>query len=91
MPRHILIGSSHGQPVANDAPMKDFVCALVEIVVAERSTEQLFADQALTDCLWFVLMKNRSLHDFGGDPWPEASVAEAVRSHLGKLRAAKRN
>ena len=71
--------------------MTDFVGALVEIAVADRSTEQLFADKALTDCLRFVLMKNRSLHDIGGDPWPEASVAEAVRSHLSKLRAAKRN
>jgi hypothetical protein len=91
MPRNTLIGSSLGQPAADHATMADFVCALVEIAVADHSTEQLFAETALTHCLRFVLKKNRGLDDFGGDPWPEASVAKAVRSHLNKLRVARQN
>jgi hypothetical protein len=90
MPRPTLI-ESLPEPAVDHATMTDFVSTLVEIAVAGRSAEQLFADAALNDCLRFVLMKNRALQDFGIQPWPEASMAEAVRSHFDRLRAAKRH
>ena len=91
MPRTTFIGSFPGEPVDDTATMMDFVHSLVEIAVADRSPEQLFAEATLNDCLHFVLTKNSGLNEFGNDPWPEASVAWAVRSHLDRLRAAKRH
>jgi len=91
MPRTTLIGSLPGKSIEDIATMQDFVRVLVEIVVADYTAEQLFADDALNDCLRLVLAKNRGLHDFGGTPWPEDSLARAARSHLDGLRAAKRH
>jgi len=91
MPRTTLIGSLPGEPIDDTATTQDFVRLLVEIAVADYTAEQLFADAALNDCLRLVLAKNRGLHDFGGTPWPEDGLAQAARSHLCALRAAKRH
>ena len=91
MPRTTLIGPLPGKSTDDGATMQDFVRVLIEIAIADYSTEQLFADGALSDCLRLVLAKNRGLHDFGGTPWPEDRLAQAARSHLTALRAAKRH
>jgi len=91
MPRTTLIGPPLVQPTDDNAAMQDFVRVLVDIAAADYTAEQLFADDALHDCLRVVLAKNRGLPDFGGNPWPEACLVQAARSHLNALRVAKRH
>ena len=91
MPRTTLIGPLPGQPMDDNATMQNFARVLVEIAAADYTAEQLFADDASNDCVRLVLAKNRGLHDFGGAPWPEDSLAQAARSHLNALRAARRH
>jgi hypothetical protein len=91
MPRTTFIGPSPSKPIDDNATMQDFARVLVEIAVADYSAEQLFADNTLNDCLRLILAKNRSLHEFGGTPWPKASLVQAARCHLTALRAAKRH
>jgi hypothetical protein len=91
MPRTTPIGPSPGRSIDDNATMQDFVRVLIEIAIADYPTEQLFADDALNDCLRLILAKNRALHDFGGTPWPENRLTQATQSHLNALRTAKRH
>lgn len=91
MPRTTLTGSLPGKSIDDVATMQDFVRVLVEIAVADYTAEQLFADDALNDCLRLVLGKNLGLYDFGGTPWPEDRLTRAVRSELDALRATMRH
>jgi hypothetical protein len=91
MPRKMLIEPLAGRSTDDNATMQDFVRVLIEIAIAEHSAEQLFAGDALNDCLRLVLAKNRGLDDFGGAPWPEDRLTQAARSHFNALRAAKRH
>jgi hypothetical protein len=91
MPRTTLTELTSAKSTDDTATMQEFVRVLVEIAIADRSTEQLFADDALDDCLRLILAKNRGLADFGGTSWPEDRLAQTARSHLDALRAAKRH
>lgn len=77
--------------IGDNSTMHHFVRILVDVIVADGTIEQLFADEALDLCLWLIFAKNRGLHEFGGDPWPEEDLAQAARSHLDELRAARRH
>lgn len=83
--------SSLGNAIDDHAAMKQFVRILIDIIVVDCTTEQLFAEETSKLCMRLILAKNRGLHEFGGDPWPEDDLAQAARSHLRQLRAAKRH
>jgi hypothetical protein len=91
MRRTTTVRTPPGRAIDDDATMHQFVSALVEIALADYAADQLFGDEVLNDCLQFILSKNRGLEDFGGHPWPERRMVQAIRSHLNALRAAKRN
>ena len=91
MPRTTLIGPASAKSADDNATMHDFVRVLVEIATADCSAEQLFADDALHDCLRLIQAKNRGLLDFGGTPWPEDLLTQVARSHFTALRMAKRH
>jgi hypothetical protein len=91
MRRTKQVESPPGGATDDNAAMTEFVRTLVELAVTDYSSEQLFADDALNFCLQLVLAKNQGLHYLGGRPWPEGLLAQAARSHLNRLRAAKLN
>lgn len=91
MRRTKQIGSPQGAATDDNAAMTEFVRALAEIAVVDYTSEQLFADDALSGCLQLILAKNEVLDQFGGKPWPEGLLTQEARSHLGRLRAAKLN
>jgi hypothetical protein len=91
MPRTTLIGRSSANSADDNATMHDFIRVLVEIATADCSAEQLFADDALNDCLRLILAKNRGLLDLGGTPWPEDLLTQVARSHFTALRMAQRH
>lgn len=83
--------SPFGEAIDDHATMKHFVRILIDVIVADCTTEQLLSEETSRLCLRLILAKNRGLHEFGGDPWSEDDLARAARFHLNQLRAAKRH
>jgi hypothetical protein len=57
MPRTTPFGSFPAKSIDDLATKDDFVRALIEIAIADRSAEQLFADETLNECLRLILAK----------------------------------